>query len=291
MKATNGVLLALLIVSASHLLFAKASETCPAKLTAADAKGPFYLANIPPTGLLAPVSLLNQPEKVLLVAGTIYGDDCLPLSKVRVEAWYAGDPDDQGNFYSLGGANNDYRGSVVTDNCGAYKFTQTFPALYPSRPILHVHFRVSTVTDDQELLVTQMYFEGMVPTSFESSPSRALQIVSVDTAQDGVRSTVFNMYVNSPGTADSEICGIIVNATSASANSSSPVAPAQEEGFINPTATPTSTDSAQEEGFMNPTATPTSTDSSRAYARECFASFVIVPMASLLFHYVPTIIN
>lgn len=58
MKATNGVLLALLIASATHLLFAKAVETCPARLTAADGKGPFYLPNVPPTGLLAPVSQL-----------------------------------------------------------------------------------------------------------------------------------------------------------------------------------------------------------------------------------------
>jgi protocatechuate 3,4-dioxygenase beta subunit len=275
MNSTSWVVLAFLIASASHLLVAKAAETCPTRLTAADAEGPFYLANVPPTGLLAPASQLNQPGKVLHVAGTVYGDDCIPLSKARVEAWYAGDPDNQGNFYSLGGANNDYRGSVVTDDCGAYNFTQTFPAVYPSRPILHVHFRVSTLTDNQELLVTQMYFEGMVPTWIESSPSRALQIVSVDTAQDGVRSTVFDMYVNSPGTADPETCGII---TATSANTSSPSAPPiEEEGSIHPTATATPTDSR--------TATPTPMDSSRAYhARECFVSFVIAPMALLLFH-------
>lgn len=157
----------------------------------------------------------------------------------------------------------------MTDDCGAYNFKQTFPVVYPSRPILHVHFRVSAVTDVQELLVTQMYFEGMVPAWLESSPSRALQIVSVGMAQDGVRSTV----VNSPGTADPEICGIV---NVASANSSFPsVAPAQEEGSTNPTST----------------TAPTSTDSSRAYAREYFASFVIVPMALLLFHYIQTLIN
>ena len=285
MKSTNGVLLALLITSTSHLLATKAAETCPARLTAADVEGPFYLANIPPTGLLAPASQLKQPEKVLLVSGTVFGDDCIPLSQARVEAWYAGDPDDQGNFYSLGGANNDYRGSVMTDDCGAYNFTQTFPALYPQRPILHVHFRVSTVTDGQELLVTQMYFAGMVPTSIESLPSRALQIVSVDTAQDGVRSTVFDMYVDSPGTADPEICGI-VGATSA--NSSSSVAPSmQEEGSINPSDAP----SMQEEGSMNPSDAPTPTDSSLAYSRECFASFAVVPMTALLFHYIQNFIN
>ena len=37
----------------------------------------------------------------------------------------------------------EYRGQVVTDECGRYNFSQAFPALYPTRPILHDHFRTT----------------------------------------------------------------------------------------------------------------------------------------------------
>lgn len=183
-------------------------DTCPISSTPADAKGPFYIANVPAeTDRLAPEEQLSDPANVLYVEGTVYGSDCIPLKNARVEAWYAGEPDEEGNSYSVDASGN-YRGNVLADDCGFYNFTQSFPILYTARPILHVHFRVSPEEDmNQELLVTQMYFEGMIPDSW--SGDRNLQVVPIETAADGARSVVFNLHVNTAGTAEIQTCEVL----------------------------------------------------------------------------------
>lgn len=94
------------------------------------------------------------------------------VDNVVVELWYAGPRDEMGNFYQP----DNYRGQVVTNECGEYSFVQTFPAVYPARPILHNHFRLSR--NGVQLLVTQMYFEGN-GLGYIASGSRPMQSVSV----------------------------------------------------------------------------------------------------------------
>lgn len=138
---------------------------CPVQSsTPRDALGPFYLENSPLSAEIGPAVLLQQPENRLQVTGRVLSsrsknDNCTTavraVRNVRIEVWYAGQPNAiTGNYYQ----DDEYRGQVVTDDCGFYNFTQTFPALYPQRPILHTHLRLSSAANNQELLVTQMYF-------------------------------------------------------------------------------------------------------------------------------------
>lgn len=190
------------------------------QITPQDSLGPFYVPATPVRSKLAPEEQLANPENVLHVEGQVLGNDCVPMQSAMVEPWYAGQADAQGNEYSL--ANSPelrYRGTMFTDSCGYYNYTQTFPISYSKRPIHHVHFRLSSETRDaatttstqrqlnstwRELLVTQMYFRGMVPNGYYPDIT---QIVSTTTNEDGSRSVVFNIYVDQPGTADVHTCG------------------------------------------------------------------------------------
>ena len=158
--------------------------------TPTDLLGPFYLPNSEVTTSLAPESELNDPQLRLDVSGTVYtstADSCIGFANALVEVWYAGEPNDNGY------KDAEYRGQMSTDANGRYSFAQKFPSLYPSRPILHDHFRISK--NGQLLLVTQMYFygngEGYVSTS---DNSRLLQTVDVAQNESG-RSVVFDILV------------------------------------------------------------------------------------------------
>ena len=123
--------------------------------TPSDMLGPFYLPNSEVTTSLAPESELNDSQLRLDVSGTVYTsteDSCVGLADATVEVWYAGFPNDNGY------EDNEYRGQMSTDADGKYSFAQKFPSLYPSRPILHDHFRISK--NGKLLLVTQLYFYG-----------------------------------------------------------------------------------------------------------------------------------
>jgi len=166
----------------------------PQQPTPRDALGPFYVENSALTSRVGPESMLSDPTLRLQVSGRVLSAiDCnVGLAGISVELWYAGAPDENGNFYQ----DDEYRGQVVTDECGKYSFTQTFPELYPARPILHNHFRLSQ--NGQPLLVTQMYFQGQGE-GYDSSGSRQLQAVAVEQDESGARSVVFDIFVNVAG--------------------------------------------------------------------------------------------
>jgi protocatechuate 3,4-dioxygenase beta subunit len=177
------------------LSFIEGQQCSATGQTPTDMLGPFYLANSPKTGQLAPDDELSNPALRLEVYGRVLSNStgtCVGLSNVVVEVWYAGMPDAYGNYYQP----DEYRGQLVTNECGEYSFTQAFPALYPERPILHVHFRLSR--DGQEFLVTQMYFEGEA-TGYVTAGSRELQAVQVMRDDNGARTVEFNIYINAGG--------------------------------------------------------------------------------------------
>ena len=174
------------------------AQTCPAASTPRDALGPFYLEDSPLTNRVGPESLLSDPANRLVVTGRVLSSrNCSQsLSNVTIEVWYAGEPDSSGNYYQ----DEEYRGQFMSDECGSYNYTQTFPALYPARPILHNHFRLSR--GSQQFLITQMYFVG-TGTGFINNPnSRVLQKVEVKTKPDGERAVEFDFFVDADGDSD-----------------------------------------------------------------------------------------
>ena len=97
----------------------------------------------------------------------------------------------------------------VTGDCGVYQYVQTFPALYPTRRILHLHFRLSRSdgsdninNNQQHLLTTQMYFvgdgDGYVADT-DASRRRQLQSAVIHTGPDGERLVNFDFYVDVEG--------------------------------------------------------------------------------------------
>lgn len=168
-----------------------------ANLTTTDALGPFYVEDSLMSGIIASRNLLMDPANIFVVNGIVYGSDCVPLAGARVEAWYAGEEAD-GVFYS----DTNYRGQVFTNECGEFRFTQTFPALYPQRPIPHIHYRISA-PDDMELLVTQLYFDELIPPRFNPDDTKIATVVN---QPDGSRSAEFHIYVDTPGNADVTVC-------------------------------------------------------------------------------------
>lgn len=173
---------------------AATNGTCEGEpvLTTTDALGPFYVVNSSMTGAIAPAEFMMDILDVFTVHGKVLGNDCVPLANAQVEAWYAGEQDALGLFYS----ETNYRGRVVSDACGSFEFKQTFPALYPGRPIPHIHYRISA-EDGTELLVTQLYFEGVIPERFNPDNTKIAKVVN---EADGSRSAEFNIYVSMPGT-------------------------------------------------------------------------------------------
>jgi len=177
-------------------------SSCPDEGTMTDMLGPFYIENAPETTTIAPLEQLSVPSNVLYVEGTVYGEDCIPMSNIRVEPWYAGGED---GGYSSEDSDLEWRGVLYTDECGRYNYSQTFPEIYAGRP-LHVHFRVSDTETNQEHLITQMYFEG-----YDSNVPRmrSLQIVPITTLNEGSKSVVFNIYLSDiKGTAKSDVCNL-----------------------------------------------------------------------------------
>jgi protocatechuate 3,4-dioxygenase beta subunit len=192
------------------------NSTLTAKFTPTDALGPFYLPNSPKTPIIAPRPQLIDPGNVFVVTGQVIGNNCVPLANAQIEAWYAGET----VFYHAA----QFRGQVFADDCGRFLFTQTFPAVYSDRPVPHIHYRVSTPDSATLLLVTQLYFQGLIPTGFAPDST---QIAQVEFQPDGSRTAHFNVYVNAPGTANVSICGphvpIYHNHTTSSTDEELPV--------------------------------------------------------------------
>jgi protocatechuate 3,4-dioxygenase beta subunit len=75
--------------------------------------------------------------------------NCRPVPRVLLDLWHA----DQNGDYDQRGFR--YRGHVLTDAGGAYRFRTILPAPYPGRT-RHYHMKVLSV--GRQLLTTQLYF-------------------------------------------------------------------------------------------------------------------------------------
>jgi protocatechuate 3,4-dioxygenase beta subunit len=114
--------------------------------TQPEIEGPFYRPRSPERA-----DLIEGAAKARLVdlQGYILTRRCRPVARVLVDLWHAdqnGDYDNQGFRW---------RGHIVTDATGQYRFRTIMPAPYPGRT-RHYHFKVISV--GRQLLTTQLYF-------------------------------------------------------------------------------------------------------------------------------------
>jgi catechol 1,2-dioxygenase len=129
-------------------------------LTTDDILGPYFVENAP---IRAIIAHSDEPGQRLFVSGRILQDDCeTPISGAMVEVWHANDA----GCYSINldcttgnPGNDDYnlRGKMFSNESGHYAFETILPGYYASRP-KHIHIKITT--PNQEVLITQIYFEG-----------------------------------------------------------------------------------------------------------------------------------
>jgi protocatechuate 3,4-dioxygenase beta subunit len=114
--------------------------------THSNSLGPFYKKGAPRKEKLGEG---NEPGTPLLVMGRIVNTDGQPLSDAVIEVFHA----DNSGDYDMQGFR--FRGQIVPQASGDYKFETIVPAGYGGRP-RHIHYVVSAPGHRQ--LVTQLYF-------------------------------------------------------------------------------------------------------------------------------------
>ena len=114
--------------------------------TLPEIEGPFYKPRSPERADLVQG---DTPARLVELQGYVLTRGCRPVARVLLDLWHA----DQNGDYDERGFR--YRGHVLTDAGGAYRFRTIMPAPYPGRT-RHYHFKVLTI--GRQLLTTQLYF-------------------------------------------------------------------------------------------------------------------------------------
>ncbi|MCI0555162.1 MAG: intradiol ring-cleavage dioxygenase [Anaerolineae bacterium] len=120
---------------------------CSAGLTPQDQEGPYFKANSPETTSLF---MEGMQGKKLILVGQVVTVDCLPIPNVLIDFWQA---DTNGEYDNVG---YNLRGHQYSDNKGRYYLETIFPGIYSSRPIRHIHVKVTSPSG--MVLTTQLYF-------------------------------------------------------------------------------------------------------------------------------------
>jgi protocatechuate 3,4-dioxygenase beta subunit len=190
------LVLVVVIVTIMNLSFSYGQQCTPTtKETPQDLLGLYYLENSEMKNRLASDDFLSNPNRRFFVYGKVINSTtCLGVPNVKIEVWYAGPMDNEGDYYQR----DQHRGYVITNDSGEYNVTQLFPALYPTRPTLHNHFRLTT-SSGKELLVTQLYFYGDGPGYIKDRTERTLQAVEPLFDDNFARWAEFNMYIDGNG--------------------------------------------------------------------------------------------
>jgi len=169
--------------------FLKAEDAC---ITTSDILGPFYSEGAPTTEDLVPEGAQGT---LLFLTGTVfYNDGETPMTNTVLDAWQA---DHDGDYDNVG---FDFRGKFATNETASYSMKTILPGKYLNganfRP-RHIHFKVWN--DTQELLSTQLYFEGDtdIPADpWASSVDAQCRTIPLATDAEGNLHGVFDVTLN-----------------------------------------------------------------------------------------------
>lgn len=120
---------------------------CEAGLTPPNQEGPYFKDGSPETTNLF---VEGTQGTRLILAGQVLNEDCLPIPGAKLDFWQT---DAKGEYDNTGYS---FRGHQFTDNKGRYYLETVLPGLYDSRPIEHIHVKVTSPSGD--VLTTQLYF-------------------------------------------------------------------------------------------------------------------------------------
>src|SRR6266446_6449628 len=114
--------------------------------TIRETEGPYFKPSSPQRA-----DLVEPGSKARLVelSGQVLTRSCRPVAQALVDVWHA---DERGEYDNAGFR---YRGHLLTDDAGRYRFRTILPALYTGRT---GHYHVKVQAPRQSLLTTQLYF-------------------------------------------------------------------------------------------------------------------------------------
>jgi protocatechuate 3,4-dioxygenase beta subunit len=136
----------------------------------------------------------------LVIEGTVYVEDCVPLPGARLEVWQT----DANGEYGPGHGTNDMRccylmGSVLTDSHGRYRLVTVRPAHYKGEqhpPPAHIHVEISHPQAGR--LETEIVFDG---DPFLPQNLRGFILVTLETVPgvEGYLRGVAEIFLKGPG--------------------------------------------------------------------------------------------
>ena len=141
--------------------------------TVRQTEGPYFKPSSPQRAdLVEP----NSKGRLVELGGQVLTRSCRPVAAALVDLWHA---DERGDYDNAGFR---YRGHLLTDGEGRYRFRTILPALYPGRTR---HYHVKVQAPQQRVLTTQLYFPDE-PTNRRDGLFRRELVMHVAEAGDGL---------------------------------------------------------------------------------------------------------
>ncbi len=142
-----------LSIAANYSTLARAQPVAPTpecrdhgEPTEPSIEGPFFKPRSPER---ADLVANGTQGRIFALEGFVLTRGCRPVSGALLDLWHA---DENGDYDESGYR---YRGHLLADAQGRYRFRTIMPGLYPGRT-RHYHFKVQAPR--QPILTTQLYF-------------------------------------------------------------------------------------------------------------------------------------
>jgi protocatechuate 3,4-dioxygenase beta subunit len=150
--------------------------------TVPETEGPFFKPKSPQRSDLREPATKGKPFEL---SGYVLTKSCRPVLRAVVDLWHA---DENGEYDNVGFR---YRGHVITEPDGAFRFHTIVPALYPGRTR---HYHVKVQAPSSHLLTTQLYFPNEPRNSRDSLFQRELLMRVANAGDAGRFDFVLNVH-------------------------------------------------------------------------------------------------
>ena len=158
-------------IAANHAghVFAQTAVPTPAckdadEPTEEQIEGPYFKPRSP---LRTDLVVSGTRGKLVTVEGRVLTRSCKPVGGALLDLWHA---DENGDYDNSGFR---YRGHLLSDASGLYRFKTILPGPYPGRT-RHYHFKVQA--QRLPILTTQLYFPGERGNDYDSFFSEELLV-------------------------------------------------------------------------------------------------------------------
>ena len=127
-------------------------------------EGPYFKPRSP---LRTDLVVSGSRGKIVTLEGQVLTRSCRPVPGTLLDLWHA---DEKGDYDNSGFK---YRGHLISDASGRYRFRTILPGPYPGRT-RHYHLKVQAPL--KPILTTQLYFPGERENDYDSFFSEELLV-------------------------------------------------------------------------------------------------------------------